>query len=60
MKIIYNNLKCKHCGEDLGICEGDILQIIQECCDYIVDACEKCGEDNYITIEKVDFKIKLV
>ena len=60
MDIKFNELKYKDCGAKLNLCEGDILQLIQECLDCLLVACELCGGDNFIAIENIDFKIKHV
>lgn len=54
MQIIYNELKCKKCGKVLSICEGDLLQIIQESLDILECQCENCNFKNEVEIIKIN------
>lgn len=52
--------RCKKCGEPLNLCEGDVIQIWQECLDSLIVTCEKCGADNEVEIKEVSVKLESV
>jgi hypothetical protein len=60
MNIIFNDLYCRKCKEKIFLCEGDILQIIQENLDSLVCECEKCEEKNEIELTKAFFSIGII
>ena len=50
--MIINNPKCDFCGEEMEISERDVLQIYEEMLESLNCKCEKCGNENNVTIKE--------
>ena len=57
--MIVNNPNCVFCESEIELCEGDILQLYQENVKALIGFCEKCGNENEITIKENILKLKV-